>query len=390
MIETLCLLLPIAALTGWYLGQRKSAKKRFRQKAPLSAQYFYGLNYLLNEQPDKAVDVFLEMTELDHEMVETHLTLGSLFRRKGEVDRAIRIHQGLLARPSLSQKQRACTLLELGRDYVSAGVLDRAEKIMLELVTMGEELSASLKYLMDIYEQAKDWTKAIAMAQKRQQVTSQDHGVQIAHYRCELADIAVKQGDMKEANAELKVALALDKDSVRASLLQGQIAMVTGQYKSAIKAYKRVIQQDIAFLSELITPLSEAYQALGDAEGFSGFIQQDCIGEETSISAILAFSEWLFHHQGRDAAADFLQVQLQQKPSLRGIIQYLKLYLLDVSMDEHHYPKGIKTLLEKVLVTKPIFRCGQCGFAVNILTWQCPGCKHWSTIKPIHGVEQEV
>ena len=160
LVVVLAMLLPVAALSGWIIGRRNSERSRRAGVSELSSSYFRGLNYLLNEQPDKAIEVFLKLAEFNRDTVETHLALGNLFRRRGEVDRAIRVHQHLIARPNLSDQEKTIALLELGEDYMRAGLLDRAETLFTDLIAMDAQVPSALKHLISIYQHEKDWGKA--------------------------------------------------------------------------------------------------------------------------------------------------------------------------------------------------------------------------------------
>src|SRR5277367_1878657 len=161
MSSTWVLLVFVSLAAAWYLGYQARHKRIVEQKSNLPRDYLVGLNFLLNEETDKAVDIFIKMLEVDSDTVETHLAVGKLFRRRGEVDRAIRIHQNLIARPQLERVYREQSLFELGQDYLSAGMLDRAEKIFLELLNGSSHSAQALRTLIDIYQQEKDWEKAV-------------------------------------------------------------------------------------------------------------------------------------------------------------------------------------------------------------------------------------
>jgi len=193
------LLLPVAALSGWFIAHLGRKRGRGDPMMDLSSTYFRGLNYLLNEQPDKAIEVFLKLAEVDNDTVETHLALGNLFRRRGEVDRAIRIHQNLVARTTLSAEQRSYALLELGEDYMRAGLFDRAEDLFLEMVDMGVHMEPVLNHLVVIFEQEKDWDKAIDAARKLGPISGRDMAPVVAQYYCELAEVARESGDESRA-----------------------------------------------------------------------------------------------------------------------------------------------------------------------------------------------
>src|SRR3990167_1046957 len=188
MKATWVLLYLISILIAWALGYFMRLKEMPGRKFMLPRDYLVGLNFLLNEETDKAVDVFIKMLEVDSDTVETHLAVGKLFRRRGEVDRAIRIHQNLIARPQLEKNYREQSLFELGQDYLSAGMLDRAERVFLELVNAKSHAAQALKILIDIYQQERDWLNAIDMAERYESATRQNMQPVIAHYYCELAD----------------------------------------------------------------------------------------------------------------------------------------------------------------------------------------------------------
>ncbi|MBV8803080.1 MAG: lipopolysaccharide assembly protein LapB, partial [Gammaproteobacteria bacterium] len=219
MSSSIWLLLVLAGLScAWYLGYHTRLKRFAAEKLNLPRDYLVGLNYLLNEEPDKAVDVFIKMLEVDSNTVETHLAVGKLFRRRGEVDRAIRIHQNLIARPQLDKAYREQSLFELGQDYLSAGFLDRAERIFLEILNIKEYSVPALRALLDIYQQEKDWENAIQIAKKLAVATKKPTKHMIAHYYCELADNAFHKNQNEQATDYLQQALDSDENCVRASL----------------------------------------------------------------------------------------------------------------------------------------------------------------------------
>ena len=386
MMEFLLLLLPAALGSGWYIGKSNKSSTREGVSTQIPRDYFVGLNFLLNEEPDKAVDIFIKMLEVDTETVDTHLALGSLFRRRGEVDRAIRIHQNIIARPNLAKQQRVLALLALGQDYLRAGVFDRAERLFLEVVEMGEQSTLSLRFLLDIYQQEKNWQQAITIAQKLASMTNQKMNVRIAHYYCELAIEARESGQIELAQKQLKQALVIDKRCVRASMLLADLEKHGGQYKQAIRFYQQVKDQDPEYLSEAISPLAECYEKLGKEEELIDYLQQ-CLIQYPRMSVVLALAELLKRYQGHTEAARFIAEQLRTNPSVRGLHQLIRLQLIDAEGPAKENLAILYDLTIKLLKNKPIYRCEQCGFHGKVLHWLCPSCKEWSTIKPIHGLE---
>ncbi len=256
MSVMLFLLLPLAALSGWLIGRKHNYKAPPRR--------FAGLNYYVSQQPDRTVEALVQMPTVDEDTIETHLTLGSIFRRRGELERAIRLHQGLLERPTLSSQYKAQAMLELARDYIAAGVLDRAEAILLELISNGEQLVASLQHLLDLYQQGKEWLAAINIAYKLQEINKNDLRATIAHFYCELAEQALKTQQYKQAKYCLKRAAKTKHDCARAIILRANIEQALGNYNKAIKLYKHVATQNIEYFPVVINEIVKCYQQTTD------------------------------------------------------------------------------------------------------------------------------
>ena len=386
--EILFLLLPVAALSGWWLGRRNAAGAKEDSSLNLPSGYIRGLNYLLNEQQDKAIDLFIRMLDVDSDTVETHLALGSLFRRRGEVDRAIRIHQNLIARPTLNKEQRALALYELGQDYMRAGLLDRAEALFSELVNNEPHTEAALQQLLDIYQQEKEWDNAIQIALRLEAKTGQSRRDIVAHFYCEKAELARAQGESARALKLLKRAIMESRTCARASILEGQIEQAAGNYKAAIKAYHRVEEQDPEYLPEIIAPLTECYRAIGKIEDMVVFLRQN-LARHAGISLMLALAELIRQEKGDAEAADFITDYLRQRPSVRGMDRLIELHVANTSETVRNKLQVLKDVTDQLIANKPVYRCSECGFTGKSLHWQCPGCKQWNTVKPIHGVEGE-
>lgn len=381
-------LLPLAWYFGYRNGKKREVGKSSGRQHGLSKTYFTGLNYLLNEESDKAIDTFVSMLEVDSETVETHLALGNLFRKRGEVNRAIRIHQNLIARPSLSSGDRKLALLELGYDYMTAGLLDRAENIFKELISDPTHKNASLSQLLVIYQQTKDWEQAIKTASKWQSPMSENIKNQISHFYCELAEEALKKQQYREALDSIKKAFQIDALCVRANLLSAKIHYSKGRYKQALKCYADLIKQDIAFLPEAIDTLTECYVQLNDQQGLSAFLN-NALQKGGGISSILAYADILQTQHGDKKAAEFIAGQMEQHPSIKGLLKLIELHIEHASENAKPSLEMLQNVVSKLLEEKPIYHCGHCGFDSKTLFWQCPGCKFWGSVKPIQGIEGE-
>ncbi len=387
MINLWPLLLPAAAWSGWWIANRNNSNKNAHVSNKLSREYVVGLNYLLNEQPDKAVDIFIKLLEVDSDTVETHLALGSLFRRRGEVDRAIRIHQNLIARPQLSILQRKEALMALGQDYMSAGVFDRAERIFLEVVELGgSKETSSLHGLLAIYQQEKAWEKALDIVKKLEISTGSSFHHQAAHYYCEMAAQALKINAMDKAAYCIKQAISVDPESVRASLMHAHLEIKEGKYKQAIKSLKRVPQQDAEFLTEIIEPLVFCHKELDLMSDCIHFLEHT-LEEHPRASVIFVIAEYLNQIKSRDAAIDFVAGNLSKHPSIKGLNRLIYWHLESAQGKVREKLQMLYDITSKFLDNKPIYRCGQCGFGGKHLHWHCPSCKQWGKMKPIHGLE---
>jgi lipopolysaccharide biosynthesis regulator YciM len=382
VIEWLLLLLPVAAASGWLAGKRSAEAVKVSSHSQLNSIYFAGLHYLLNEQPEKAIDTLLNALEADSETVESHLGLGNLFRRRGEVGRAIQIHQSLIDKSYLSSSQRGQAFLELGLDYMRAGMLDRAESLFLDALKQKSHVGIALRQLLDIYQQEKNWWQAIAIAQKLNEESGEATESMIAHFYCELAEQQCAQKQKMEAAKFIKQALVSDWRCVRATLMQARLAMERSDYKVAVRLLQQVEQQDPDYLPEILKSLSECYQCLGSQDKFLSWSAGALERHPGCTPLILARTTYLQQQGEQEKARQFLIEQLRRYPSIEGLQRLLALGV----------PKDIETVLEPwslieqvashLLKAKSKYVCCFCGFGGRHCHWQCPGCKRWGTVKP--------
>lgn len=380
------LLICAAIFCAWYAGYRSRSNDVVTQKINLPRDYLVGLNFLINEEPDKAVELFIKMLEVDSSTVETHLAVGKLFRRRGEVDRAIRIHQNLIARPQLAKPYQEQSLYELGQDYLSAGMLDRAERVFLEVVGIKEYSVPALRALLDIYQQEKAWDNAIQTANKLAIATKNNMQPVVAHYYCELAELAKSKNKIDQANQYLKQALDADGQCVRASLMLGDLHMDKGDYKTALKNLKRIKDQDADYLSEAIDTLASCYEKLNEEEKLVSYLMR-VLDQYPKIPVVLILSERIRQWKGDKVAANFVADYIRRYPSLSGLHLFINLYLSNTEGRAREDLLILQGLTNKLLTDKPDYQCVSCGFSGKSLHWQCPGCKQWSSVKPVHSLE---
>ena len=380
MMELLWLLLPVAAASGWWAARQAEAKRS--RAAIRRADYFKGLNYLIEDQPDQAIEIFTRMADVDRDTADIHLALGNLFRRRGEMDRAIHIHGSLTARTTLTADKRRGAMLELAEDYLRAGLLDRAEALFRELLDQPAHTRTALSRLIAIFQQEKDWRQAITHCDRLKQIGGESKQRETAHFCCELAEEAAAGGQDEEARSWLREALTRDPDCARANLLLGRLAMRAGDYRAAIVAFQAVERQDRGYFPEVITPLSSCYDALGQLDQWGAYLrevqQRDHGGRITD-----ALVDWLLRQEGEEAAFRFLERELQEYPTLLGLRRLVEIQLgrgMGAGYADLHV---LHCVSAQMLNSAARYRCANCGFIVKSLLWCCPSCQQWNTIKPM-------
>lgn len=384
------LLLPVAALSGWLVGRREAAAQAARreQSSQIATDYFMGLNYLLHDRPDKAIEVFVKVLEVETETVETHLALGNLFRRRGEVDRAIHIHQNLVARSTLDIRQRGLALLELGLDYMRSGLFDRAENLFLELLDTGLYRPQALRHLVDIYQQEQDWAKALEYCGRLEAATGQNLSTARAHYLCEQAQVQIEQQRRDEAQELLDKAFATDRKCVRASLMSANLALAARDPQRALPHLKRIELQDVDFLPEALPMIIKCHRQLEWRDELRDYLER-LSALRTGVSPTLALAELIGEQEGPDVAKAYIVRELKIRPTIRGIDRLIDYALERADGGAREDLLILKETALRLVAGKATHKCGSCGFAGRSLHWQCPGCKSWSTVKPIHGIEGE-
>lgn len=385
LLSAVTLLLPLAALSGWWVGRRDAGRNQHRS---VSNDCFRGINYLLNEQPDQAIEVFLSVLDVSDEAVETHLALGSLFRRRGEVDRAIRVHQNLLARPALPGDVRARALLELGNDYKRAGLLDRAEALYQQQDGDSAVVKEALGHLVDIYQQMQDWPRALETAQRLMQRYGTDTRIAQAHFLCEMAEEALRSNRSGETRERLKRAAKVAPESARVSLRSAALEMERGEYRRAIRILSNLASIAPAFVGETIEPLEICYRAIGRHGEFIVWLQ-DLARDHSGITPVLTLAQLEYEQHGEAEAMRVLVEELNVRPTIRGVDKLLEYCVARADGEVRQNLALVKGFTHRLMERRSVYRCGECGFTGRSLYWQCPGCARWETVSPIRGIEGE-
>jgi lipopolysaccharide biosynthesis regulator YciM len=375
-------LLPIPAIffaLGW-VAARIDIKHLMRESRALPMSYFRGLNFLLNEQHDKAIESFIEVVKVDPQTVDLHFALGSLFRRQGEIDRAIRMHQNLLDRPDLPADKRQTAVFELAQDFHRAGLLDRAEELFTRLDGSPFE-HPSLAFLLSIYEQEKDWPKAMAVTRRMEALAKQPYHKEIAHYDCELAQAALLRSDFAAAQTYIDQARAEYKASPRATMLAGDMAAQRGEHALAIEEWRKLEAQNPAFLALVAERLADAWRRLGRApEGLR--VLRAYQQQYPSLDLLNTVFGLTLAEEGPDAAAHLIKDELARNPTLLGLDRLLEAQLAAAPAERRHDLELVKQLVAQHTKRLGMYKCEQCGFRARQYYWRCPGCGKWETYSP--------
>ncbi len=375
-------LLPIPAVffaLGW-IAARIDIKHLLTESRALPLSYFRGLNFLLNEQPDKAIESFIEVVKVDPQTVDLHFALGSLFRRQGEIDRAIRMHQNLLDRADLPPDRRVSATYELAQDFHRAGLLDRAEDLFTRLDGTPHE-HAALGHLISIYETEKDWAKAIATTQRMGALAKQPYDKEIAQYHCELAQAALLRADYATLASELDAAAQTYRGCTRAMLIAGDAHDQQGEPAAAIAAWRKIESQNPAFLSLAADRIADAYRRLGDvAQGER--ILRNYQEQYPSLDILNALFSLVLEREGPAAAAALIKDELARNPTLLGLDRLLEAQLLAAPAEHRHDLALVKGLVAQHIKRLGMYRCDHCGFRAKQYYWRCPGCLKWETYSP--------
>ncbi|MBT8147079.1 MAG: lipopolysaccharide assembly protein LapB [Gammaproteobacteria bacterium] len=393
---TFYLWLLVAVFAGWLLAQvtKKSARSTRRTTSDIYHDYFVGLNYLLRDEPDEAVDTFIKGLEVNGETIETHLALGALLRRRGKVDRAIKVHQDLLGRSGLPSDFADSVRLELSNDYIAAGLLDRAERLLKELLSDGNPKRwDALSQLVTVYQIEKEWGQAIDVVNQLIQNTRyrKDKSLRsvAAHYCCELAELALDSDDLQLAREHIRNGFQFDRASGRAGLLLAIIEQKSNNLEKSVKELIRVATNHPILITEVVEPLAECFKqdVHGKISGSLKSVLFRLLEENPRASVLLEAVKLVREEEGEEAAIQALAEGMRKNPSLKVCESLLEIQLQYCQEDARRYLRLAIETLQDFLNSKPGYRCDHCGFETRKLYWQCPSCQKWDRLGPILGAE---
>ena len=382
------LALPLFFGLGW-VAARIDIRHLVSESRALPRSYFKGLNFLLNEQPDKAIESFIEVVKVDPETVELHFALGSLFRRRGEYDRAIRMHQNLVERPNIGAEQKLAALFALAQDYLKAGILDRAEALFARLED-GPHATEARRHLLDIFQQEKDWARAIDMAKRLQRDSGESRAREISQFLCELAASESTHSRPDAARVHLETALEENRKSVRASVALGDLERAAGNLERAIEHWQRVEQQNPAYLALVAQRLLEAYRAVGRLEEgltlLAGYLER-----YPSLDLLDTVFQTTLEARGAEAAYKLVRDELRRNPTLLGLDRLLEAQIVaDTHPERRRDLELIRNLVHSHTRRLARYRCEECGFKARQFYWHCPACGGWESYPPRRTEEFEL
>ena len=390
MQEIFFLLLPVAAFYGWYMGVRSVYQKNQKGKNKLNRDYLTGLNFLFSDQPDKAVDHFIALLEVDGDTIETHLALGNLFRQRGEVDRAIRIHQNLIARTSLTREQRDLALWQLGKDFYQSGLFDRSEDVFLQLKASPEYKDIALENLLNIYQQLQDWQEAVDVAEVLyKQSKKKAEATSLAYLYARLAEEIDKPEETKKKIKLYEKSLSICPSCIKSQIALSRYSQSQGDIKKALQMLEKVPDIDITFTELVLDDLWALHKALKTEEIFVVYLSR-IVTAGAGASAVVMLSKLIEKYHGAKKAQTFILQELDKNPTMRGFAQLMTYNIQESNdSDEAKNLLFLHQLIVNQIKLRPRYRCQKCGYASTNFYWLCPSCKNWGRIKPIRGLDGE-
>jgi lipopolysaccharide biosynthesis regulator YciM len=384
------LALPFLFVAGW-LARGFESRVSETDNAALPRSYFRGLNHLLNDQPDKAIDAFIEVVKLNPETIELHQALGNLFRRRGEFDRAVRIHTHLLNRADLPARQRSHALEELGQDYLKAGLLDRAEDAFLQLLEDRHHRFDALRALVRIYQTEREWLKAVDCARKLESEAGESHHVAISHYYCELASDALARNSLDDAQRVIDQALAANRKSVRALILNGDVAAKRGELQEALRQWRGVEDASAEYVPLIAARVADAMAAEGREQEALDWLEH-ALREAPSIDLLDVIAHRATAWRGAAVAEKMIAKETQRHPSLLGFERLLEARMANNQNNgkDDDELRLLSSLLSNHTQKLARYRCSKCGFRAREFHWNCPGCTSWDSYPPRRVEELDV
>ena len=376
----LFLLVMAAIFIGWLMGRwRPFHKKNSRQAELFSEKYAKGLNYLLTDDSDNAIKIFTDLIDVNKDTIEIHIALANLFRSKGEVDRAIKIHQNLLARPNLTRRQRHMVIAELANDYLKAGLLDRAEKLFREMIELKADTRLAYRRLLDLYITEKSWEDAVECARILYKMREPEAGVMYSQCLCEIASLALENGNHRLARSSLDKAIEIDSGCIRAALILIRLHLKSNNRTTARNIFQQLIKQSPEYMSLYIEPAMQIYQS-DNNQDYQEFLQ-DQYRQHPSTRLAIALLEFYARNGEIEKARQFLSDTLNKSPSFEAF-EFALRFLKSNPDQLNETWESLSTFLKALQDKKTEYICARCGYESHTIQWLCPSCRNWASMKP--------
>ena len=377
-------LLVLVAVGAWAFGQYLDRDAALPTR--ISADYLRGLNLVLSRKTDEALELFIQMAKVDEDTLETHFALGHLFRRRGEFELAIRVHENLLARENLNDMQRDQAIYALAEDFLGAGLFDRAEELLQQIRDSDTHSQIALEKLVYIYERESEWGKAIDVHRRLEMLTGQKTP-HVAHYYCELAQAALAAGDRQAAREHLQHTIRSPSGALRGTLIRAKLAQEEGRNLDAMALYRQVLETDRAFISEVLVDLQSCFESDGRGPEFEDYIRKR-LAADASLGADFAYAAILHGLTRSPVLAECIEHFIASSDVLSRLID-VETMRSDTAADRMATLERVTTGLRMLALSNARYRCGNCGYGTQKFIWQCPSCKLWETIRPVQKFQLE-
>lgn len=389
MFELLFLLLPIAAAYGYYMGRNSYQDKRASKKTRQTQTYLRGVDFLLNNQKEQAMDEFIAYLDSTHPTFESSLALGNLFRQRGEVDKAISLHNALANDENSEPYESELARLELACDFMSAGLLDRAETILLDLVEIPRQRKSASELLVKLYEQERDYVKAIEIGLDNQDVLSKNQLNNLSHYYCELAQKSLLNSNFKEANKLIEQSLDIFPNSIRPHLIKAELLIKEHKEGFQDKVVTQVLK--IAALDKSTGAMClDLLQRTFDKPAELKYKQalEQLVVTTKSAAVIVSLCKYIEENESRAQAQDLLLSYIKERPNIKLFSAYMGMRSKEPgSVGESETIMQLKSIVDAQIALHAPYSCANCGFESSMMFWQCPSCRHFDTIRIKHSID---
>lgn len=379
MLEILFILLPLAFYSGWRTAYKRTRSNQVTS-TEVSTRFVQGINFLLNEEPDKALDIFLEAPSLDAQAAETFLALGKMFRNRGEVNRALRLHQHLVARPDLTNSQRQAAMLALGEDFFAAGLLDRAESVFNELLKTYPKNTTACIPLRRIYEQLHEWEKAFELTECSV-VDKVEHTRLMAHYLCEQVEELLAKNQLFQADEKLKKALSIYPQSARVQTLLAELALSRGERSAALSYFRQALIYDQRLLTSLVKRLLTVFTQAVELQQLYEVVSTEYrrTPDAKMLPSLAAIAQEI--GQGNSLMPLMHQHLQRDVGNVQTIACAARSLTNEATPEAKPALDELSLALGRLAGTMPRFQCASCGYKLHEYVWRCPACHHWDSVQ---------